>query len=103
MSIKSDSGVVQARKSLSKLGKFDVKTKRNWCSESQLEDGGHWGSLGGRSVASLPRPQLEGPAGELNTMGSIKEVNESDISEANSPNTTPRLKEQRLVHKTSNF
>ena len=36
MSIKSDSGVGQARKSLSKLGKFDVKAKRNWCSESQL-------------------------------------------------------------------
>ena len=29
-------------------------------------------------------------------MGSIKEVNESDISEANSPNPTPRLKDQRL-------
>ena len=34
--------------------------------------------------------------GELNMMGSIKEVNESDISEANSPNPTPRLKDQRL-------
>ena len=36
-------------------------------------------------------------AAEVNTMGSIKEVNESDISEANSPNPTPRLKDQRLV------
>ena len=36
-------------------------------------------------------------AAEVNTMGSIKEVNESDISEANSPNPTPRLKDQRFV------
>ena len=126
MSIKSDSGVGQAKKSLSKLGKFDVKTKRSWCSESQLEwAGGAEGKprLGARSlntllkvrsaVCSIPpsdRPDLtilpqpvekeksvSWCQAELNTMGSIKEVNESDISEANSPNPTPRLKDQRLV------
>ena len=42
-------------------------------------------------------------AAEVNTMGSIKEVNESDISEANSPNPTPRLKDQRLVEFVINW
>ena len=41
-------------------------------------------------------------AAEVNTMGSIKEVNESDISEANSPNPTPKMKDQRLVFRICN-
>ena len=59
-----------------------------------------------QQIYSQPVLGLAGPglmekektkAAEVNTMGSIKEVNESDISEANSPNPTPRLKDQRLV------
>ena len=123
MSIKSDSGVGQAKKSLSKFGKFEVKTKRSWCSESQLEWAGAGEGkprLGARSLNTLLKvspapcpsasPHHLQPAekektvswcqAELSTMGSIKEVNESDISEANSPNPTPRLKDQRSVNRT---
>ena len=134
MSTKSECGVDGTRP-VSWMGGSVDTTRRNWCSESQLERRDHQAGAGRLQAAGhkpfkalslntllkvrfiketkkkkqkYPQPVLglAGPGmmekektktAEVNTMGSIKEVNESDISEANSPNPTPRLKDQRLV------
>ena len=90
------------RPAAGKLARLQLGRERSWCSESQLQGRGDHPPFAGRSLGSLFGGQdtkdeaakaKEKDKDKVATMGCIKEVNESDVSENNSPSPSPRIVE----------
>ena len=103
-----------AGQQLDKLARLKLGRERSWCSESQLQGRSDQPPFATRSLGSLFTRSGGGQdtkdeaakakdKDKVATMGCIKEVNESDVSENNSPAPSPsiseasrdRLKDQR--------
>ena len=94
-----------AGQQLGKLARLQLGRERSWCSESQLQGRGDHPPFAGRSLGSLftrsggqdtkdeAAKAKEKDKDKVATMGCIKEVNESDVSENNSPSPSPRIVE----------
>ena len=94
------------RPAAGKLARLQLGRERSWCSESQLQGRGDHPPFAGRSLGSLftrsgggqdtkdeAAKAKEKDKDKVATMGCIKEVNESDVSENNSPSPSPRIVE----------
>ena len=96
------------RPAAGKLARLQLGRERSWCSESQLQGRGDHPPFAGRSLGSLftrsgggqdtkDEAAKEKEKDKVATMGCIKEVNESDVSENNSPSPSPRIVEAGLA------
>ena len=93
------------RPAAGKLARLQLGRERSWCSESQLQGRGDHPPFAARSLGSLftrsggqdtkdeAAKAKEKDKDKVATMGCIKEVNESDVSENNSPSPSPRIVE----------
>ena len=93
------------RPAAGKLARLQLGRERSWCSESQLQGRGDHPPFAARSLGSLftrsggqdtkdeAAKAKEKEKDKVATMGCIKEVNESDVSENNSPSPSPRIVE----------